>query len=100
MTKGKPEEMPYMQDIPFTVHIFKEGGTYVAYVPELDVSSCGHTDEEARKNIRDAVLGFLETSADMGTLAAILEESGYERDGDKWRAPEFVSLDRLSLNVK
>jgi len=89
-----------MQDISFTVHTFKEGQTFVAYVPELDVSSCGATDEEARRNIRDAVRGFLETSADMGTLPEILEEAGYERDGETWRAPEFVSLDRLTLSVK
>jgi predicted RNase H-like HicB family nuclease len=53
-----------------------EGKTYVAYLPELDLSSCGATDEEARRNIRDAVRGFLETSAEMGTLAEILEEAG------------------------
>jgi len=57
-----------MHDISFTVHIFKEGPTYVAYVPELDLSSCGATHEEARKNVCDAVRGFLETSAAMGTL--------------------------------
>jgi predicted RNase H-like HicB family nuclease len=63
-----------MQDISFIVHTFKEGKMYVAYVPELDLSSCGSTDEEARKNIRDAVRGFVETSAEMGTLAEILKE--------------------------
>jgi predicted RNase H-like HicB family nuclease len=89
-----------MQDISFTVHTFKEGKMYVAYVPELDLSSCGNTEEEARKNIRDAVRGFVETSAEMGTLAEILEEAGYDRAGDTWRAPEFVSLDRLTLSVK
>jgi len=89
-----------MQDISFTVHMFKEGKMYVAYVPELDLSSCGATDEEARKNIRDAVRGFVETSEEMGTLTEILEEAGYERTGDTWRAPEFVSLDRLTLSVK
>lgn len=88
-----------MQDISFTIHIFKEGPTYVAYVPELDVSSCGATEEEARKNIRDAVRGFLETTAEMGTLADILEEAGYQREGGTWRAPEFVSLDRSSVSV-
>ena len=88
-----------MHNISFTVHTFKEGNTYVAYVPELDLSSCGPTDEEARKNIRDAVRGFLETSADMGTLSEILEEAGYERVGEGWRAPEFVSLDRCTLSV-
>ena len=89
-----------MQDISFTVHTFKEGQTFVAYVPELDVSSCGATDEEARRNIQDAVRGFLETSAEMGTLAEILEEAGYKHEGETWRAPEFVSLDRLTLSVK
>src|SRR5215471_17025870 len=64
-----------MQDFSFDVHIFKEGDTYVAHVPALDVSSCGATDEEARRNIRDAVRGFLAASADMGTLADILREA-------------------------
>jgi predicted RNase H-like HicB family nuclease len=94
------KEAYQMQDVCFTVHTFKEGKAYVAYVPELDLSSCGATDEEARKNIRDAVRGFLETSTDMGTLPEILEEAGYEREGETWRAPEFVSLDRLTMSVK
>ncbi|MGD0227730.1 MAG: type II toxin-antitoxin system HicB family antitoxin [Terriglobia bacterium] len=89
-----------MQDISFTVHTFKEGKMFVAYVPELDLSSCGATDEDARKNIRDAIRGFLETCAEMGTLAEILEEAGYEHEGETWRAPEFVSLDRLTMSVK
>lgn len=88
-----------MHDISYTVHTFKEGDTYVAYVPELDVSSCGATNDEARKNIRDAVQGFLEASFEMGTLKEILEEAGYAQEGDLWRAPEFVSLDRVVASV-
>jgi predicted RNase H-like HicB family nuclease len=86
-----------MQDIAFTVHIFREGDVYVAYAPELDVSSCGETPDLARKNIRDAVRGFLETSEEMGTLTDVLEESGYRLENGEWHAPEFVSLDRLSV---
>ena len=86
-----------MQDIAFTVHIFREGDVYVAHVPELDVSSCGDTTEIVRKNIRDAVQGFLETSEETGTLAEVLEESGYRLEGGQWRAPEFIALDRLSV---
>ena len=88
-----------MKNISFTVHIFKEGETCVAYVPELDLSSCGLDPAEARRNIQDAVRGFLETAAEMGTLQEILEEAGYSTDGNNWRAPEFVSLDRLSLTL-
>lgn len=88
-----------MRDIAFTVHIFRERDVYVAHVPELDVSSCGETTDAARENIRDAVRGFLETSEEMGTLAEILEEAGYQREGGEWRAPEFVALDRLSVGL-
>lgn len=89
-----------MSDIAFTIHIFKEGGSYVAYTPELDLSSCGGTADEARKNIWDAVQGFLETSEEMGTLNEVLEEGGYRREGEKWLSPEFISLDRLTLSFK
>lgn len=51
-----------MDDFSFDVNILKEGEAYVAYVPALDLSSCGATDDEARRNIRDAVRAFLETS--------------------------------------
>ena len=89
-----------MEDFSFDVHIFKEGDTYVAYVPALDVSSCGATDDEARRNIRDAVRGFLASSAHLGTLDEILQEAGYRREGGKWLAPEFVSVDRLTMSIK
>ena len=89
-----------MQDIAYTVHTFKEAGTYVAYVPELDISSCGATIEDARRNIQDAVQGFLETSSDMGALDAILVESGYKGKGDSWEAPEFVALGRETASVR
>lgn len=89
-----------MRDFSFDAHIFKEGETYVAYVPALDVSSCGATDEEARRNIRDAVRGFLAASADLGSLDEILKEAGYEPEGEGWRAPEFVSVDRLTMSMK
>ncbi len=88
-----------MQDIPYSVHIFKEADMYVAHVPELDVSSCGVTDNEARKNIRDAVQAFLEASAQIGTLAEILDEAGYACEGGRWKSPEFVSLDRMTASV-
>jgi len=60
----------------FTVRILKETGTFIAHVPELDVSSCGDTEADARRNIADAVQGFLDTARDQGTLNDILQEAG------------------------
>ena len=89
-----------MENFSFDTHIFKEGDTYVAYVPALDLSSCGATDDEARRNIRDAVRGFLAASADLGTLDELLKEAGYKPEAEGWRAPEFVSMDRLTMSIR
>jgi len=55
-----------MLDIESDGIVFKEGNTYVSYSPKLDVSSCGNTVEEARKNLKIAVRLFLEESEKMG----------------------------------
>jgi predicted RNase H-like HicB family nuclease len=88
-----------MAKISYTTHVFKEGDVFVAHVPELDLSSCGDTAEAARRNIQDAVRGFLETSEEMGTLQEILEEAGYRQEGDSWQPPEFISLDHSTLTL-
>ncbi len=88
-----------MTEIAYTVHTFKEDATFVAYVPELDLSSCGATREDAMRNIGDAVQGFLESSANHGSLDLILEESGYRHNGTAWESPEYVGLDRQTARV-
>lgn len=59
-------------NIQFTVQVFKEGRLYVAYTPELDVSSCGGTQAKAKKNLLEAVRLFLEEAERLGTLQKIL----------------------------
>ena len=76
------------EDLSFTVHVFKEGDVFIAYVPQLDVSSCGDTATAARRNIQDAVSLLLETSKERGTLTEILEEAGYRHEGRHWLPPE------------
>jgi predicted RNase H-like HicB family nuclease len=88
-----------MQEIAYTVHTFKENGTFVAYVPELDISSCGETHEDAMRNIRDAVEGFLESSAAHGSLEWVLQEAGYRRNGAGWESPEYIGVDRQTARV-
>jgi predicted RNase H-like HicB family nuclease len=77
-----------MENLRFTVRIFKEGPTFVAHVPELDISSCGDTETAARNNIREAVSGFVETAQQMGTLKGILEEAGYRFENGHGYEPE------------
>ena len=83
----------------FTIQIFREGKQFVAYNPELDVSSCGPTLEKAKVNINDAIRGFLKSAVKMGTVSEILEEAGYIYRRKHWVDPELVTLDRMSVSV-
>lgn len=44
-----------MIPIDYDVIVFREDKTYVAYCPELDISSCGKTIEHAKKMLKIAV---------------------------------------------
>jgi len=84
-------------DIQFTVQIFKEGRLYVAYTPELDVSSCGGTQAKAKKNLLEAVRLFLEEADKLGALQQILEEAGFVKRKQTLQSPKFITTQRASL---
>lgn len=84
-------------EIAFTMQVFKEGQVFVAHAPELDVSSQGKTVEEAKAHLREAVEAFLEEAQRMGTLTDILEESGYERTQEGWKAPDILAQERARV---
>ncbi len=65
-------------EIALSVQVWKEGPTHIAYTPELDISSCGKTTAQAKSHLREAVSLFMEEAARMGSLGAILEESGLD----------------------
>lgn len=88
-----------MISLDYEVIVFKENTTYVAYCPELDISSCGSTIEQAKKMVKTAVRLFLEEAGKMGTLEEILYESGYKKDTDgRWIPPKLVATELVSLS--
>jgi predicted RNase H-like HicB family nuclease len=84
-------------EIQFTTQVFKEGNTFVAHTPELDISSCGDTEQRALENLNEAVTLFLEEADKIGTLNQILEEAGFFKRGDTLEGPEFIRTQRISL---
>jgi predicted RNase H-like HicB family nuclease len=86
-----------MGHIDFDILVFQEGKTFVAYCPELDVSSCGGTIEQAKDMLRTAVRLFLEEAEKLGTLKDILEESGYKKKKGGWEPPRLVATELASL---
>lgn len=63
-----------MIPIDYSVIVFKEEDTYVAYCPELDISSCGNSIEHAKEMLKTAVRLFIEEAEKMNNLEDILEE--------------------------
>ena len=63
------------KEIQLTAEVWKEGALYISYIPQLDISSCGETVDEARKNIREATELFIEGLEENGTLAQVFEEA-------------------------
>lgn len=88
-----------MVAIDYDMIVFKEDDTFVAYCPELDVSSCGNTVEQAKDMLKTAVRLSLEEAEKMGTLVDILEESRYRKDANgRWLPPRLIATELVSVS--
>ncbi len=79
------------------VEVFREGDLYVGLCPDLDVSSFGETIEEAKNSLREALEAFVEECAAMGTLAEVLEETGFVRQNGTWLSRQPVSTELVAV---
>ena len=87
-----------MIPIDYDMIVFKEADTYIAYCPELDISSCGNSVERAREMLKTAVRLFVEEAEKLGTLQDILEESKYTRDASgRWMPPRLIATELVTL---
>lgn len=63
---------------PITIKIIFEeeakDAPYVAYIPEFDISSCGKTEEKAKKNVREALELTLEEVKKHNRFGELLQE--------------------------
>jgi len=77
--------------------IFREDDLYVAICPDLDVSSYGETENEARISLKEAVEAFLEECEKMGTLEEVLEEAGFTRSAHQWLPRQPILAELVAL---
>lgn len=85
-------------EIDFDGIFFWEGSTCVGYCPELDVSSCGASLDEARTNLKTAVRLFIDEADRLGTLRDILIEAGYkETPAGQWVSPRLVATEVMTV---
>ncbi len=77
---------------------FIEGKSFIAYSPAVDLSSCGRTRDEAKKNFQEAYNIFIEECISMGTLTEVLESCGWvKRNKKSWLPPAYVGEESMSV---
>ena len=85
-----------MTKVIYRAEFFEEDGAYVGLSPELNVSSFGETRQEAATSLQEAAELFLEGCESLSTLDEVLEESGFEKEGDIWRLRARISEDKVA----
>ena len=89
------EKTKIQLDFNIPVKLFKEGQSYVAYTPVLDLSSCGKTEKKALQNISEAAQLFIKECIKDGTLEEVLQSLGWkkEKSSNAWKPPKVVDLE-------
>lgn len=62
-------------NVPFCLE--QEDDVIVASCPMIDVASQGNTEEEAKKNLSEAIGLFFVTCIEMGTFSDVLKQCGF-----------------------
>ena len=79
---------------PVTIKILYEKeakeAPYIAYIPEFDVSSCGKTEEEAVKNVKQTLEITIEEVKRKGDLEEFLKESGISVKKSLFSFPKII----------
>ena len=81
------------------ITIFKEGKSYVAYSPALDLSTSASTYEKTQIRFLEATKLFFEELVEMGTLDTVLAGLGWQKLKASWHPPVVVSNYMQPINI-
>lgn len=80
-------------DFQFTlpVSILKEGDSFIAFTPALDLSTVGDSFEQAQVRFEEAVQIFFEEIIEKGTTEEVLSDLGWQKLKEQLVPPQVVS---------
>lgn len=89
--------------VELSVTMKEEGGSFVAYSPDLDLSTCGSTKEEALDMFNEAVRVFFNDIVRSGTAHAVLTELGWTpanaaNSNQTWTPPR-ISQESVQVEI-
>ncbi len=83
--------------LPYVIE--REGDLYVSICPVLDVVSQGETRDEAVSNLVEAIVLFIQTCQEMGTLDQVLAECGFAPSYDESEVNAVDYSDTINVPV-
>ncbi len=98
--KGKNKEKISAE---VTVNLLREDDCFVAYCPDLDLSTHGDSPEEAMKHFQEVLDIFFEDITKKGSLAQVLEDCGWTRveidHTPKWIPPAIIAQKQFKIPI-
>jgi predicted RNase H-like HicB family nuclease len=82
-----------------SVIVIKEGASFVAYSPSLDLSTAADTFDAAKKRFEEAVQIFFEEITQKGTADKALTELGWQKQNNEYFPPMIVGSQTESFSV-
>jgi hypothetical protein len=76
-----------------TIIFYREGNQFIAYSPALNLSTCGNSEEQAKRRFEEMLSIFLDEVDKMGTIEDVLLECGWRKVAHPqrhWEPPVFV----------
>ncbi len=86
-------------EVKVPVITFREGKTFVAYTPSLDLSTSGKDIEQLKERFGEAVEILFEELLEKGTLEEVLYELGWKKINKGWTPPTPVSHEMEEIKV-
>jgi len=81
------------------VIVLKEGESFIAHSPALDLSTVGDTFDEAKRRFEEAVQLFFEEIIKKGTVEQALTELGWQKQNKEYIPPLVVGTQTENFTV-
>lgn len=81
------------------VIILKEGKSFIAYTPALDLSTSGKDLKEAKERFSEIADIFFEEIIKEGKFEKVLKNLGWKKSRTKWNPPVIVSQESQNIKV-